>query len=120
MYVQCTCICMSVFEWTEVHVVLYTGQHMYIVHVHVHAYNVHVHVHVHKHTHTQCTVPLAGYPVKLQPSLFRKAMAFSTFPLRANDDEGFLSTNGISEFAMRRYMYMYMYVYMVVQYTCTL
>ena len=81
-------------------------------HVHVHTYNVHVHVHlhIHKHTHTQCTVPLAGYPVKLQPSLFRKAMAFSTFPLRANDEEGFLSTNGISEFAMRRYMYVHVHV----------
>ena len=46
-------------------------------------------------------IPLTGSPAILTPSLLRKAIAFSMFALRADEDDGFLLTNGISALAMK-------------------
>ena len=47
-------------------------------------------------------LPFAGSPVMLTPSLLRKAIAFSMFDLRADEDDGLLLTNGISAFAGKK------------------
>lgn len=47
------------------------------------------------------TLPFVESVPRLAPSLLRKAIAFSMLLRRAEAERGFLSTNGISEFATK-------------------
>lgn len=52
-----------------------------------------------------CTLPFVESVPRLAPSLLRKAIAFSMLLRRAEAESGFLSTKGISEFAIKREEY---------------